>query len=101
MTKTFVMSRKVQKPLGLFLWFGTFLFLFGITGCSADKHIVVSGGRTPDTGLAGPGVIDRWTWYGDFKFDSNQANLRVSDAGKVFEIAVYRSEEHTSELQSR
>lgn len=35
------------------------------------------------------GVINRWTWHRDFEFDSNQANLRASEAGKAAEIALY------------
>jgi len=154
MTKTFETTRKVQKLLGLFLRFGALLLLlYALIGCSADQHIVVSGGRTIEPGVIGPAdaqgltsvasakegtagpdvanvtvgatgepgtvvanpageqdaagepaakgaarqtgeaptpaVSDRWTCYRDFKFDSNQTNLRVSDANTVFEIAIY------------
>jgi outer membrane protein OmpA-like peptidoglycan-associated protein len=141
MTKPLETTRKVQKLLGLLFCFTAFLFLLhGVTGCSADQHMVASGGRTIDPGLLGAadpqgtpgpeaakvtvaatgeprtvvageqdhalapatqgpvgpagaqrpaGVIDSWTWYRDFKFDSNQTNLRVPDADKVFEIAIY------------
>jgi outer membrane protein OmpA-like peptidoglycan-associated protein len=34
-------------------------------------------------------VINRWTLYRDFRFDSNQADLRASDTNKVSEIALY------------
>src|SRR5258705_13150012 len=55
MTKTFETTRKVQKLLGLFFWFSAFLLLLhGVTGCSADQHMVASGGRTIDPGLLGP-----------------------------------------------
>jgi outer membrane protein OmpA-like peptidoglycan-associated protein len=42
------------------------------------------------TGAQGPaGVINRWTSYRDFQFDSNQAELRASETNKVSEIALY------------
>jgi len=42
------------------------------------------------TGPQGPaGVINNWTWYRDFKFDSDQAEFRSSDTNKVSEIALY------------
>ena len=34
-------------------------------------------------------MIDRWTSYRDFQFDSNQAELRASDTNQVSEIALY------------
>ena len=110
MTKIFETTGKVQRPLGLFLWFGALLLvLYGTTGCSSDQHLVASSGHTIDPGLLGSAVVqaeaadvtvgttgepgrvvaNQWTRYRDFKFDSKQANLRVSDANKVFEIAIY------------
>ena len=34
-------------------------------------------------------MIKRWTSYRDFRFDSNQGELRASDTNKLSEIAVY------------
>ena len=34
-------------------------------------------------------MIYRWTWYRDFRFDSNQAQIRTSDASMAGEIARY------------
>lgn len=34
-------------------------------------------------------MIDSWTSYRDFQFDSNHAELRASDTNKVSEIALY------------
>jgi outer membrane protein OmpA-like peptidoglycan-associated protein len=44
----------------------------------------------PVTGAPGPaGVINRWTAYRDFRFDSNQTDLQTSQTNKVSEIALY------------
>ena len=34
-------------------------------------------------------MINRWTWYRDFRFDSNQADFRASETNKLSEIALY------------
>jgi len=34
-------------------------------------------------------LISRWTWYRDFRFDSNLTTVRASDASIVSEIALY------------
>jgi outer membrane protein OmpA-like peptidoglycan-associated protein len=34
-------------------------------------------------------VIDRWTLYRDFAFDSNRVDIRPSETNKVSEIALY------------
>jgi outer membrane protein OmpA-like peptidoglycan-associated protein len=34
-------------------------------------------------------VINRWISYRDFRFDSNQAQLRASETNKLAEIALY------------
>ena len=105
MPKTFATRMRVPKVFGLLFLLAAFLVLYSLTGCSADKHIIVTSGHTIDNGLSGPGdpqaaiplalakegaaPTGRWIWYRDFGFDSNQTNLRVSDANKVFEVATY------------
>jgi outer membrane protein OmpA-like peptidoglycan-associated protein len=50
-------------------------------------------GAAGATGAQGPaGVIGKWVSYRDFWFETNQADLRSSETGKITDIATYLKE---------
>jgi hypothetical protein len=62
----------------------------GAAGATGPAGEAGPQGGVGATGPQGPaGVINRWTSYRDFKFESNMAELRASDKDKVSEIATY------------
>jgi hypothetical protein len=62
----------------------------GVVGATGPAGESGPQGEIGSQGAQGPaGVVARWTWYRDFRFDSNQSNIRASDAGKLSEIARY------------
>ena len=73
----------------------------GVTGAQGSQTTGVTGSTGPageqgltgalgETGFQGPaGIIDRWTLYRNFGFESDHAELRDSDTEKLSEIALY------------
>jgi Outer membrane protein and related peptidoglycan-associated (lipo)proteins len=62
----------------------------GVAGSTGSAGNAGPQGPAGATGARGPaGVIDRWTSYRTFWFESNTADLRSSDMSKVSEIAGY------------
>jgi outer membrane protein OmpA-like peptidoglycan-associated protein len=62
----------------------------GIAGATGPTGARGAQGPTGETGAKGRvGVLDRWTSYRDFWFQTDQADLSDVDMGKVSDAAVY------------
>jgi outer membrane protein OmpA-like peptidoglycan-associated protein len=62
----------------------------GVAGPAGPAGEPGAQGAVGATGPQGPaGIIDRWTLYRNFRFDSDQSELRDSEKEKVSEVALY------------